>query len=105
MVFSGPRQMFTKAEFDALSHFLERGGSLLVLGQEGGEGRMNTNINYLLEQYGMSLNGDGVVRTNFYKYFHPKEVLIQAGVLNKEVTRVALNKAKELHNQPTNQFL
>ena len=53
----------------------------------------------------MSLNGDGVVRTNYCKYFHPKEVLVQAGVMNKEVTRVALNKARETNNAPTNQFL
>lgn len=76
IVLAGPKQMFTKSEFDALSQFLENGGSMLVMGQEGGEAKMNTNINYLLEQYSMSLNGDGIVRTNFCKYFHPKEVLI-----------------------------
>ena len=99
IVFGGPKEMFTKAEFECLIQFLEKGGSILVMGSEGGEQKMNTNINYLLEQYNMSLNNDGVVRTNFFKYFHPKEVLIQAGVLNKDLTRLALNKAKESKQQ------
>ena len=77
IVFGGPKEMFTKAEFDALNSYLERGGNILVMGGEGGEKKLNTNINYLLEQYNMSLNNDGVVRTNFYKYFNPKEVLIE----------------------------
>lgn len=60
-------------------------------------------MNYLLEQYGISINNDCVVRTAFYKYLHPKEVYIQNGILNKEVTRVALNQPKEtqLKTQPT----
>lgn len=39
---------------------------------EGGEGRYGTNINYLLEQFGMAVNSDSVVRTVYYKYLHPK---------------------------------
>ena len=38
--------------------------------------RAGTNLNYLFEQYGISVNNDSVVRTAFYKYFHPKEALI-----------------------------
>jgi intraflagellar transport protein 52 len=34
--------------------------------------RFGTNINFLLEEYGIMVNSDSVVRTNFYKYFHPK---------------------------------
>ena len=30
-----------------------------------------------MEQFGISVNNDCVVRTTFYKYFHPKEVYIQ----------------------------
>ena len=39
--------------------------------------RFGTNINFLLEEYGIMVNNDAVVRTNYYKYFHPKECLIQ----------------------------
>ena len=44
---------------------------LLSLG-DGGEGKYDTNINFLLEDYGIMVNSDSVVRTSYYKYFHPK---------------------------------
>lgn len=49
---------------------------------EGGEYKLNNNLNVLIEEFGISVNNDCVVRTCFHKYFHPKEVLIQAGVIN-----------------------
>ena len=44
---------------------------MVMLG-EGGEKKFGTNINFLLEECGIMVNNDAVVRTNFYKYFHPK---------------------------------
>ena len=35
---------------------MEDGGSLLVLLGEGGEGSFNTNINFLLEDFGIMVN-------------------------------------------------
>ena len=52
---------------------------------EGGEKRFGTNINFLLEEYGIMVNSDCVVRTNYHKYFHPKECLISNGVLNRGI--------------------
>mmetsp|Transcript_34675 Transcript_34675/g.89930 ORF Transcript_34675/g.89930 Transcript_34675/m.89930 type:complete len:87 (+) Transcript_34675:535-795(+) len=52
---------------------------------EGGESRFNTNINYLLEEYGVMINSDCVVRTIYHKYLHPKEVCVSDGVVNREV--------------------
>ena len=57
--------------------------------------RAGTNLNYLFEQYGISVNNDSVVRTAFYKYFHPKEALIDQGILDPEISRIALNRPKE----------
>ena len=67
----------------------------MVLSSEGGEQKNNTNINVFLEQYGIFINNDCVVRTSFYKYFHPKEALIKNGILHEEVSRVANGYAKE----------
>ena len=39
-----------------LKKYVEDGGSLLVMLGEGGEKLNKTNINYLLEEYGMSFN-------------------------------------------------
>ena len=49
----------------------------------------------MFEQYGISVNNDSVVRTAFYKYFHPKEALIDQGVLDPEISRVANGRPKE----------
>ncbi len=35
------------------------------------------------------VNSDCVVRTNYHKYFHPKECLISNGVLNRGVSESA----------------
>ncbi len=67
---------------------------------------MNTNLNFLLEQFGMSVKSDCVVRASFCKYFIPKEAYISNGILNQELVRVANNQPKEERkNRPTNAFL
>ncbi|CAJ1051804.1 LOW QUALITY PROTEIN: intraflagellar transport protein 52 homolog [Xyrichtys novacula] len=86
---AGPREMFTASELEALKHFLDGGGNVLVMLGEGGEMKYETNINYLLEEYGIQVNNDAVVRNVYYKYFHPKEALVSNGVLNREISRAA----------------
>ncbi|KAJ3028009.1 UNVERIFIED_CONTAM: Intraflagellar transport protein 52 [Siphonaria sp. JEL0065] len=93
LIFGAPREKFSMSEFGALKTFLERGGSILYLSGEGGESEYNTNFNYLLEEYGMVVNPDCVTRTVFYKYFHPKEVFVSNGILNREINRAAGKKA------------
>ena len=43
-------------QFEALKQYIEKGGSLLILLGEGGEGRFDTNINFLIEDYGIMVN-------------------------------------------------
>ncbi|XP_031809839.1 intraflagellar transport protein 52 homolog isoform X3 [Sminthopsis crassicaudata] len=86
---AGPREKFTAAEFEVLKKYLESGGDILVMLGEGGESRFDTNINFLLEEYGIMVNNDAVVRNVYYKYFHPKEALVSNGVLNREISRAA----------------
>ncbi|KAJ3264992.1 Intraflagellar transport protein 52 [Chytriomyces hyalinus] len=93
LIFGAPREKFSMSEFGALKTFLEKGGSILYLAGEGGESEYNTNFNYLLEEYGMMVNSDSVTRTVFYKYFHPKEVFVSNGILNREINRAAGKKA------------
>ena len=94
VILAGPQEMFSLQEFDALKKYVQSGGNILVLMQEGGESRTETNINYFLEEYGVSVNPDSVVRSVYYKYFHPKENLISNGVLNKEIQRVASGRPR-----------
>lgn len=85
LVLGAPTEKFSVAELEALKKYVMGGGSLLVCMGEGGEKKHPTNINYLLEQFGMSVNSDCVVRTVHYKYFHPKEALITDGIINREI--------------------
>ena len=56
---------------------------------------METNINAMLEQMGISVNTDSVIRKHFFKYLHPKEAFVGNGCLNKELVRVAKGEAKK----------
>jgi len=85
VVFGCPKEMFSTTEFNVLRKYVENGGSVLILMSEGGEMKAGTNINYWLEEYGMSVNADAVLRTTHYKYMHPKEVLIGDGILNRGI--------------------
>ena len=84
---------FTAQELQDIRTYIENGGSVLVVMSEGGENKLQTNINALLEQVGISCNTDSVIRKAFYKYLHPKEAFVGNGVLNKELVRVAKGEA------------
>lgn len=88
LILGMPRQMFNAKELDHLKQFVQSGRSLLVFLGEGGEHKNNTNINYLLEQFKISVNNDSVVRTSYYKYLHPKEAYISNGSLSQDFVRV-----------------
>ncbi|EFC50352.1 hypothetical protein NAEGRDRAFT_77715 [Naegleria gruberi] len=89
VIFCGPRLKFTEQEFAAIGQYIKEGGSVLFQLGEGGEPRFETNINYLLEEWGVFINSDTVIRTSFFKYYHPKEVCVQKGVLNRSINREA----------------
>ena len=75
--------------------YIESGaGSVMIIMNEGGEIKMETNINALLEQVGISVNSDSVIRKHFFKYLHPKEAFVGNGCLSKEMVRVANGEPK-----------
>jgi len=59
VVFAGPREKFSAAEFSGLKEYMEDGGSLLFMLGEWGESRFDTNINFLLEEFGVVINNVG----------------------------------------------
>lgn len=89
VIFGLPREKFSVSEFNVLRTYIESGGSVLVMMSEGGEAKCNTNINFLLEEFGVIVNNDTVVRSVYHKYFHPMEALIANGVLNRELNRAS----------------
>jgi intraflagellar transport protein 52 len=104
LIFAAPTKRFKKAEFDALQKYLEDGKHIFYMADEGGENKIDTNFNFLLENYNMLANNDTVIRTAYFKYFHPKEVFVQNGVcdddfirlVNKEEKRAGLGRNKRL---------
>lgn len=85
-VFVAPQDTFAPEEFEAMRAYVAGGGSLMFTLAEGGEARLGTNLNTFLEEYGIAVNSDVVVRTVYHKYLHPKEVYISHGVLNRGIS-------------------
>lgn len=92
-MFVGPRTKFKADEFDAMKSYMEGGGSILITLGEGGETRYDTNVNFFLEEYGIAVCNDAIVRSSYYKYHHPKECVVTGGVLNREIERAAGKQA------------
>ncbi|XP_011499533.1 PREDICTED: intraflagellar transport protein 52 homolog [Ceratosolen solmsi marchali] len=85
LILAGPENKFTELEMNSIRAFINSGGYVLVMLGEGGERKFNTNINYLLEEFGIMINNDCVVRINYHQTFHPKECTIRKGLSNKSI--------------------
>jgi hypothetical protein len=87
-----PCAYHVSSQLTALSAYLTGGGSVLVMSAEGGDGKQGSNIGDFTSEFGVTINGDIVLRTVFYKYLHPKEAFVSRGCLSKPfgaaVTRV-----------------
>ena len=44
------------SQLEVLKHYLDGGGNVLVMLGEGGEIKYDTNINFLLEEFGIMVN-------------------------------------------------
>ena len=54
----------------------------------------------MLEQVGISVNSDSVIRKTFHKYLHPKEAFIGNGCLNEELVKAANGTKNDDKNKP-----
>lgn len=103
-VFAGPKELFSSDEFKAIKDYISAGGCVLFMLGEGGEGKSNTNINYLLEEFGIMVNNDAVVRTVYYKYHHPKEAFISNGILCQDLVRCVKGERKKEKDKENTKF-
>jgi intraflagellar transport protein 52 len=87
LLLGGPRLPFNSDEIQDMMRYINEGGRVMLIMHEGGEQKLGTNINALLEQLGISVNSDTVIRKNYFKYLHPKEAYIANGILNNEIVR------------------
>ena len=104
LIIPNPNRKFSSNQFEQLKKFYDNGGSLLVLlkwvdktfdqllicQSENGEKGSGSNINFFLEEFGISVNSDCVIRTSFVQpYYHPKEVFIQQqGVVHDDFCQI-----------------
>lgn len=56
LILAGPKNKFTELEMNSIRTFINSGGNVLVMLGEGGEKKSNTNINFLLEEFGIMIN-------------------------------------------------
>ena len=61
LVLPGPQNKFTELEMNSIRAFLNSGGHVLVMLGEGGEKKSNTNVNFLLEEFGIMVN-NGIIK-------------------------------------------
>lgn len=95
LLLGGPRNPFSGQELQDIKNYIEMGGRCMIMMNEGGEQKQNTNINALLEQIGISVNTDSVIRKTFHKYLHPKEAFIGNGCLNDGLVKAANGTTKD----------
>ena len=67
LILPNPNRKFTAAEYGELKNYVMTGGSLLILLSGMGEKESGSNINYFLEEFGISVNADCVIRPSFVK--------------------------------------
>lgn len=77
-VLPGPRKAFEPEELKTLREFMEKGGGVMIMANEGKEEQSFSHINRLTEDYGITVCHDSIVRTVYHQeYYHPKEAYIK----------------------------
>lgn len=95
LVLAAPTKELSSEELTTLHGYLNEGGSVIVMGDEGGDKKCRSNLNEFLAPYKIQLANNTVVRTSYYSYFHPKEALVTNGVLHEDFLRVLANEPRK----------
>ncbi|XP_050304982.1 intraflagellar transport protein 52 homolog [Anthonomus grandis grandis] len=86
LILPAPQTFFEESELKAMETYVQEGGRVLVLLIEGSPNDP-CNINILLERFGIVPNLDCLIRTHYYKYFHPKECYIADPQVNSSLNK------------------
>ncbi|KAF4721609.1 Intraflagellar transport protein 52 [Perkinsus olseni] len=77
VILPNPQCDFNLEEKDAVAKYINDGGSLLILSNEGGGDASGSINNILQDQYNININNDSLIRPVHHPmYHHPKEVII-----------------------------
>ncbi|XP_023030127.1 intraflagellar transport 52 [Leptinotarsa decemlineata] len=90
IILGGSQLPFEENEINCLKDFINNGGRVFVLLTESRKDEL-CNINILLESFGIVPNIDCVIRTHYYKYFHPKECYVSDSQINSTLNKDKLD--------------
>lgn len=86
LILPGAQMFFEESELKIMENYIQEGGKMMVLLTEGSPNDP-TNIHILLENFGIIPNIDCLIRTHYYKYFHPKECYIADSQINSTLNK------------------
>lgn len=95
LVMGNPTKLLSTAEQQKLVDFIVDGGHLIVAAGEGGF--QGSNINDVLQLFGITARSDAVLRCMLHKYYHPKEAIIPDGVVNRALTQAVAPRVAGMH--------
>ena len=95
VVFAGPTVPFKEEDMKVIDQYVEQGGNVLLMSQDGGDKGSRSNLNAVMARYSISLCNNSVIRTTYFKYFHPKEALVTNGLLHEDFLRVVNKEEKD----------
>ena len=81
LVIGNPTKPLSPSEQQKLVDYIVDGGHLIVAAGEGGF--QGSNIDDVLQLFGITARSDSVLRCMLHKYYHPKEAIIPDGVVNR----------------------
>ena len=94
LVFACPTTAFSEEEIATVGSYVESGGNVFLLAGETRDKISRANLNALLAQFSIEVTGTAVIRTNYHRYFHPKEALVTNGVMHEDFIRAVQNEGE-----------
>ena len=89
-------------EIDTMNSLLQEGKSIALLVSSNNTTFSNQSVlNIFLSEYGITIESDGVIRTVYSKYLHPKHAYITDGVLHPNLIPDHLHPSHESDSNDT----
>ena len=85
LIIASPQTSFVEEEIGIVKEYVNKGGSLAIFSSEEGLQSPESNLNDLICDFGICIEKTTVVRATYHKYLHPKQALIQNGIVQPEI--------------------
>ena len=85
LIIASPQTAFVEEEITTIKDYVSTGGSLAIFSSEEGLQSPESNLNDLICDFGICIEKTTLVRATYHKYLHPKQALIQNGIVQPEI--------------------